>query len=169
MGKQDCLIAASARLHVISTNADCQYDWLHQNIDKAIGKVVKVILNDRGLIFVSLQNNKHSLSSLYQVAKNYLNIKESTFCWALVVPTVEYCPGIRLMYSEVQSLQNQRTKRMLAPLFGDVPANDTTAAFICLTEYLKIMAQTNTAVGLQTFWLVLLLALLHIGGQCRRK
>ena len=146
----------------LSTNADCQYEWLHQNIDKAIGKVIKVILKDRGPIFLSLQYEKRSASSLFQEARDYLYFKRSVFCRALVIPTVKYCPAIRLMYSEVQSLQNRRTKHMLAPLFDGVHANDTTTAFVCLAEYFKIMAQTNTAVRLQTFWLALLLALLQI-------
>ena len=68
------------------------------------------------------------------------------------------------MYSEVQSLQNHRAKCMLVPLFDGLNANNTTTAFVCLVDYFKNMDQTNTAVhvGLQAFWLALLLALLQI-------
>ena len=149
---------------IVTTNVDCQYDRLHQNIDKAIGRAIKITLKDHGPIFVQLQYEKRPLSMLMQAVYEYLYIKRWVFCMTSVVPKVKFCPGIRLMYSEVQSLQNLRVKRMLVQLFDGLNANNTTTSFVCLADYFKIMAQANTAVhvGLQTFWLALLLALLQI-------
>ena len=91
----------------VSTDVDCQYDWFYQNIDNVIGRVVKAALKERGPIFVQLRYEKRFWLSMSQHT-NYLYTKRSTFCRASVILTEECCPGIRMMYSEVRSLQNQR-------------------------------------------------------------
>ena len=81
-----------------------------------------------------------------------------------VEPSEKYCPRIRLLFSEVQLLHNEKAKRVLVPLFDGMHVNETTEKSICVSEYFKIMAQTNGGVGMQTCWEVFLLSLplLHI-------
>ena len=148
----------------VSTNTDCQYEWLHENIDNAIQRVIKVSLN-RGPIFFRLQYEHRVLSEL-PGAHDFLYFRRWTFCMFSVIPKVKFCPGIRLLNSEVESLKNQRAKRLLAPFFDAVHANDTDTAFICLADYFRIMEQTNTAQRIKVVWLALVLILLQICACC---
>ena len=138
----------------LNTNPDCQYEWLHRNIDNAIGKVVKVSMKDHGHISVIIQYAERPLrlsSMLYR--------KQTAFCMAFVEPSEKYCPRIRLLFSEVQFLHNEKAKRILVLLFDGMHMNETTEKSICVSEYFKIMSQTNGGVGMQTCWEVFLLSL----------
>ena len=100
------------------------------------------------------------------MAHDFLYMLRLKFCKWSVIPKVKFCPGIRLLNSEMDSLKYQRAKRLLVPFFDAGNANDTDTAFICLADYFRIMEQTNTAQRMQAVWLVLVLILLQICVCC---
>ena len=140
---------------LINTNGNCQYEWLHRNMDEAIGKAVNVTLKDSRSISVHL----HYTERPSFLSRDYLYNKMSKMCQGYVTPSEKYCPKISLTFSEVQVLQNQRAKRNLAPLFNGMYANETTILFICLSDYYKSVTLTKTSVGIQMFLDALLLSL----------
>ena len=78
---------------------------------------------------------------------------------AFVEPSKKYCPRISLLFSEVQFLHNEKAKRILVQLFDGMHMNETAEKSICVSEYFKIMSQTNGGVGMQMFWEAFLLSL----------
>ena len=140
---------------LMNTNGNCQYEWLHRNMDAAIGKVVNVTLKDSRSISVHLHYAERPLI----LSRDYLYTKMSKMCRDNVTPSEKYCPKISLTFSEVQVLQNQRAKRNLVPLFNGMHANETTISFICLSDYYKSMTLTKTSVGIRMFWDAFLLSL----------
>ena len=138
----------------VSTNNNCQYKWLHENIDRAIQRVIKVPLQ-RGPIFLRLQYDPRPMEAITQVY-DYLYADNLRFCGWSVVPKVKFCPGISLMKSEIESSKNQKAKDLLEPLY-DAGANATTTVFICVEDYFKIMKQINTAERAHVVWLALVL------------
>ena len=140
---------------LMNTNDNCQYEWLHRNMDEAIGRVVNVTLKDSRSISVHLHYAERPLI----LSRYYLYIKMSKICRTNVTPSEKYCPKISLTFSEVQVLQNQRAKRNLVPLFNGMHANETTILYICLSDYYKSMTLTKTSVGIQMVWDAFLLSL----------
>ena len=136
----------------VSTNDNCQYKWLHENIDKATKRVIKVSLK-RGPIFLRLQYDPRPTKAIAQ-AYDYLYTLSMGFCGWSVVPKVKFCPGIRLLKSEIESFKNQKVKDLLDPLSG-TDANATATVFICVEDYFKIMKQANTAEMVHVVWLAL--------------
>ena len=142
------------------TNPKCQYENIHRSIDVAIGKVIKITFKDRDPIFIKPQYDKRSRSTLSELKRDTLfSFRRSGFCKAEVEPRTPFCPGIELKYSEVQSLHDQKAKRMLDQLFDSGNVNDTSTVFICLSEYFKIVAPINAAVRIQMFWSAALIML----------
>ena len=138
----------------VSTNNNCQYMWLHENIDRATQRVIKVPLQ-RGPIFLRLQYDPRPIEAIAQ-AYDYLYADNLRFCGWSVVPKVKFCPGIRLLKSEIESSENQKVKNLLDPL-SDAGANATATVFICVEDYFKIMKQINTAERVHVVLLVLVL------------
>ena len=143
-----------------STNPKCQYEKIHRSIDAALGRGIKITFKDRDPIFVKAQYEKRSLSTLSQATRDTLFSFRSGLCRADVVPRTPFCPGIDLKYSELQSMHDDRAKRMLVQLFESEKANNTSSVFVCLSEYFKIVYRRNTvgvaprnmAVRFQMFW-----------------
>ena len=142
---------------LMNTNGNCQYEWLHRNMDEAIGKVVNVTLKDSRSISVHLHYAERPL--ILSRDYLYMYMKKSKMCQHSVTLSEKYCPKISLTFSEVQVLQNQRAKRNLVPLFNGMHANETTILFMCLSDYYKSMTLTKASVGIQMFWDALLLSL----------
>ena len=143
-----------------STNSKCQYENIHKSIDVAIGKVIKITFKDRDPIFIKPHYDKRSRSTLSQLKTDTMFYFRSGLCKAEVEPRTPFCPGIELTYSEVQSINNQKVKRMLDQLFDSGNVNDTSTVFICVSEYFKIVAPRNAAVRIQMFWSAVMLRFL---------
>ena len=135
----------------VRTNVDCQYEWLHRRLDSAMGKIVNVTLKNHGQTSVHLRYALEPPVGTF----NPLYAKIIMFCRWLIVPSETYCPKIRLTFSDVQSLYNEKAKHALVQLFDGGHINETSTANICLSEYHRIMSQTDS--GIAVHWEALLL------------
>lgn len=148
----------------LSTNPDCQLGYVHEKLTNAIKKKLSIPFAGRGLLVLTMRHDKRPYNKIFNNSTMIFYHSAPVVCNAGPVRfSEEFCPGIRLIYSDVASRLNRKARDSLISLFDSVPyRNENSTLFICLANYFRLMFEANNAIRPHSICLPILLAFIMV-------